>query len=78
MLVNKVTVGFVVQVFDTKARRFTSQEFVAGDQCEYKDERGEAVDSSVLEAGRQEAYLPFHMVQPEMAEGAEKSGDEPR
>ena len=78
MLVRKITQGFVVQVFDTAKKQFVSQEFVAGDQCEYEDERGEAVDSSVLEAGGQEAYLPFHMVQPETAKDAKKSGDEPR
>ncbi len=64
MLVKKVTVGFVVQVFDTKTKRFISQEFVAGDQCDYEDENGKPVDKKALEVDGTEAYLPFDMVQP--------------
>jgi hypothetical protein len=63
MLIKKTTAGFVVQVFDTELHRFTSQEFVAGDQCDYEDERGEAVDRKLLETDGKEAYLPFDMVQ---------------
>ena len=59
MQVRKVTVGFVVQVFDTERRRFVSQEFVAGDQCDYEDEKGNPVDRKLLEASSKEAYLPF-------------------
>ena len=64
MLVKKTTVGFVVQVFDTERQRFVSQEFVAGDQCDYEDEKGDPVDRKLLEAGGKEVYLPFDMVQP--------------
>ena len=64
MLVNKVTAGFVVQVFDTEKRRFVSQQFVAGDQCDYEDQDGEPVDRKELEVDGKEAYLPFDMVQP--------------
>jgi hypothetical protein len=64
MLVNKVTAGFVVQVFDTELRRFVSQEFVAGDQCDYEDKDGNAVESKALEVDGKEASLPFDMVQP--------------
>ena len=64
MLVNKVTSGFVIQVFDTELKRFISQEFVAGDDCQYEDKDGEQVDSEVLEVDGKEAYLAFDMVQP--------------
>ncbi len=67
MLVNKITVGFVVQVFDTEKKRFVSQEFVAGDQCDYED-NGEPVDREMLEVDGKEAYLPFDMVQPHGSE----------
>ena len=65
MLVKKITDGFVIQVFDTEKRQFVSQEFVAGDQCEYENKNGEAVGSDVLEVDGKERYLPFHMKQPE-------------
>jgi hypothetical protein len=64
MLINKTTVGFVVQVFDTEKGRFVSQHFVAGDECDYEDEKGDPVDRKLLESGGKEAYLAFDMVQP--------------
>ncbi len=48
MLVKKITVGFVIQDFDTDAKRFISQDFVAGDEVDYEDEKGEAVEESLL------------------------------
>ena len=74
MLVNKVTAGFVVQVFDTESRRFVSQQFVAGDQCDYEDKDGDPVDSKALEVDGKEAYLPFDMVQPQ-TDPAPEDGD---
>jgi len=65
MLVNKVTTGFVIQVFDTETGRFVSQEFVAGDDCQYEDKEGNVVDSELLKVEGKEAYLPFDMVQPQ-------------
>jgi hypothetical protein len=65
MLINKITTGFVVQVFDTEKGRFVRQEFTAGDQCDYEDKDGEPVDRKLLETDGKEAYLPFDMVQPE-------------
>jgi hypothetical protein len=78
MRINKITVGFVSQIFDTDLGRFVSQEFVAGDPVDYEDEDGEPVDSDLLEIkkkvkgkkGRkktvkEEAYLPFEMKQPD-------------
>jgi hypothetical protein len=77
MLVRKITTGFVTQTFDTGAGRFTAQEFIAGEQCDYENERGEPVDSELLTVRKQikgkkgrkntvkeEAYLPFEMKQP--------------
>jgi hypothetical protein len=65
MLVNKVTTGFVIQVFDTELKRFISQEFVASDQCQYEDKEGVPVCSEALEVDGKEAYLPFQMIQPQ-------------
>ena len=66
MLINKITGGFVIQVFDTELGRFISQAFSAGDQCEYeKMPCGTPVESSALEVDGKEVYLPFEMVQPE-------------
>ena len=77
MRINKITVGYVSQTFDTDLGRFVSQEFVAGDQVDYEDEDGDPVDSDLLEVkkkvkgknGRmktvkEEAYLTFEMKQP--------------
>jgi hypothetical protein len=71
MLVNKITVGFVIQVFDTKKRRFVSQEFVAGDRCEYEDKDGVPACSEALEVDGEEAALPFDMVQPKPSDEIE-------
>lgn len=65
MLVKKITHGFVTQVFDTELKRFVSQEFTAGDECEYEDMQGEHVDVDLLEVDMQEIYLPYNMEQPQ-------------
>jgi hypothetical protein len=70
MLVNKVTTGFVVQVFDTDLKRFVSQEFTAGEQTDYEDRLGNPMDKAVFEADGKEAYLPFDMVQPKTGQDA--------
>jgi len=64
MLVKKITTGFVIQTFDTDKGRFVSQEFVAGEQVDYEDTDGEAVDSDLLKVKGKDAYQPFDMVQP--------------
>lgn len=68
MKLNKVTTGFVIQTYDTRKKRFVSQEFVAGDQVDYENRYGEAVDCNLFCTGRgkkrKEAYLPFDMIQP--------------
>ena len=37
MLINKITVGWVTQTFDTEQKKFMRQEFFAGDQVDYED-----------------------------------------
>ena len=64
MVINKITTGFVIQVFDTDKKRFISQNFTAGDECEYETKDGTSVDSSSLEVDGKEIYLPYDMVQP--------------
>ena len=68
LLINKVTTGFVVQVFDTDKRCFVSQNFVPG-ECVYEDRRGKLVDPSLLVVDGEEVTLPFGMVQPDAPSG---------
>jgi len=63
MVIKKITIGFVVQVWDTTGKRWVSQEFVAGDQVDYEDEWGDTTDPDKMSEGT-EPYLPFHMIQP--------------
>jgi len=64
MLINKITIGFVIQTFDTKEGKFVSQSFVAG-QSDYENQAGEAVEGELLnDKDGNEIYLPFDMVQP--------------
>lgn len=58
MIIKKITTGFVIQEFDTDLQKFVSQKFVAGDECDYEDEDGTAVEPC-------NQYLPYDMVQPE-------------
>ncbi|MGO8750590.1 MAG: hypothetical protein ACLQNE_31970 [Thermoguttaceae bacterium] len=74
MLVNKITSGFVIQVFDTELKRFVSQEFVAGDHCDYEDGNGDPVSSELLKADGKDASLPFDMVQPPSEGKDEREG----
>lgn len=71
MKINKITYGFVTQVFDTEKKAFVSQSFEAGSQVDYENELGESMDPEVMEEynfgpyAKQEPYLPFDMVSPE-------------
>jgi len=65
MIVNKITTGFVIQTYDTELKKWTGQEFVAGNQVDYE----EAGTERNLEPGKiwpdsPEPYLPFDMRQP--------------
>ena len=66
MLISKITNGFVIQTFDTDKKEFISQNFEAGDECEYEDVYGNPVEPELLEVDGQEKYLPYDMVQPLM------------
>jgi len=59
MIINKITTGFVIQTFDSATGKFLTQEFIAGDQVDYENLFGEAVD-----AREGDNYLPFDMYQP--------------
>lgn len=67
MIISKITIGFVVQRFDTDRQDWVDQEFVAGDQCEYETEDGSPInvqDFIDRVVARQEPYLQYDMVQP--------------
>jgi hypothetical protein len=70
MKINKITVGFVVQTFDTETRTFTNQEFVAADEVSWENGYSEPLDyvkdAELIygKGGVDEPYLNFDMVQP--------------
>jgi hypothetical protein len=64
MIVKKITTGYVIQSFDTANNKFVSQEFIASDQCDYEDEKGNPLNSLDFTEEIENAYLPFDMVQP--------------
>ncbi len=71
MLINKITTGFVIQVFDTDTKKYVSQNFVAGDQVDYESTDGQTpIEDGDLEKynfgpdAENEPYLPFDMLQP--------------
>jgi len=57
--VNKITIGFVIQKYDTETGLCVEQSFVAGDQVDYEDTDGTPVE------WQEDNYQPFNMVQPE-------------
>ena len=64
MLIDKITIGFVIQTFDTDTRQYTSQEFIAGDDVQYEQD-GQSVNAQLMEdCDGIEPYLPFNMEQP--------------
>jgi len=72
MLINKITVGFVVQTFDTDKRKYIGQNFIAGDQVDYESTDGQTpIEDGFMESvnfgpdAEKEPYLPFDMVQPD-------------
>lgn len=65
MLINKITVGFVVQLWDDKNKQFIAQVFVAGDQVDYED----PLTGENVVAPKDMDYLQFGMVQPELDVG---------
>jgi hypothetical protein len=65
MILNKITTGFVVQKFDSETGRCLSQEFVAGDQVEWEDQAGNAVEDGQYGIDLEGLYCPLEMKQPE-------------
>ena len=63
-MLNKVTVGFVIQKFDTETNKFISQEFIASDEVTWEDpdEIDEPTDAPVVNG--ETPYLNYTMVQP--------------
>lgn len=57
-IVKKVTEGCVVQSFNAETGDLVSQEFMAGTEVEFENEKG--LDEAFLET----LYHPFDMVQP--------------
>ena len=71
MIINKITTGFVIQQWDTKKKAWVSQEFTAGDQCDYENvygdtstEGGDSFQDLLVDKDGNEPYLPFDMVNP--------------
>lgn len=84
MLINKVTEGYVVQIFDTETRKYVSQQFTADGPVNYESTDGQTpIEDGFMESvnfgpyAECEPYLPFDMLQPsEMAHFGEKLGTE--
>jgi hypothetical protein len=64
MLINKIITGFVIQTFDTEAKRFIRQEFLPSDQVEYESETGNPLDRHACEVDGSEPDCPLLMEQP--------------
>ena len=58
MKINKVTVGFVIQEYDTGLNEFVRQRFIAGDDITWETKDCQLVSPPP------EAYLPYEMKQP--------------
>ena len=68
MLLRKITIGFVIQTYDTEVKRFVEQEFVAGDEVVFEDNNGDSLLQETLpeefQVDGKQSYLPFDLVQP--------------
>lgn len=70
MKINKITDGFVIQVFDTETGKYLSQNFTAGANVDYENEQGQTLNDLDMKQynfgpdAASEPYLPFDMVQP--------------
>ena len=66
-MLKKITVGFVIQDFDEKTGKCVSQEFVAGEQVDWENEKGETINpfefSTIVDGDFN--FFPFRMVQPD-------------
>ena len=62
MIINKITVGFVTQKFNTETGQFVSQEFIGSDERTWENEMGDPVDPPQVDG--KEAYMHYEMHQP--------------
>jgi hypothetical protein len=64
--IQKITVGFVSQEWDTELKQWVNQEFIAGDEVSYEDADGNVIDEDSDDAidVTKMPYLEFDMVQP--------------
>jgi hypothetical protein len=64
MIINKITIGFVTQQFDTETNKFIGQEFTASDEVTWEnpDEIDEPTDAPLVNG--ESPYLNYDMVQP--------------
>jgi hypothetical protein len=65
MILKKITAGFVVQTFDADSGRCVSQEFVASDQVEFEDQKGDRIEDGQYGIALEGLYWPLEMKQPE-------------
>jgi hypothetical protein len=63
MIINKVTIGFVTQRYDTEKKRFLGQEFIGSDDRSWENEMGDSVDFPKGKNG-EEPYLNYEMKSP--------------
>jgi hypothetical protein len=75
-VIKKVTIGFVVQSYDTEKQRFFCQEFVASEDHVWEDQVGNPLTDSdedlaliYGQGGVDEPYLNLEMVQPKTQAG---------
>lgn len=67
MIIDKITIGFVTQSYDTDLQRWVAQAFTCGDESDY-EVNGDGInvtDFTDRVVGGYEPYLPFDMEQPE-------------
>jgi len=65
-MIRKITDGYVIQTY-TDDGKPVSQEFTAGDICEWEQDNGEFGDCiDCPEEGDKFPYIPFQMVQPDV------------
>jgi hypothetical protein len=64
MIVKKITTGFVVQQFDADTGRCISQEFVASDQVEFTDPKGDRIEDGQYGIDTEALYWPIELKQP--------------
>jgi hypothetical protein len=66
MIIQKITPGYVIQQFDSEKKQFVFQEFIGGDEIDYEDTEGNALNELEVESFGLDKAAPLHfnMVQP--------------